>query len=246
MSRPVVLIALAPLLLAPSALAKPAAPLPLPGLPLEYPADLQARLNDARRYAGFLDNCALHKVPLATRRRYTDLADRLDNAIGRDRGIWGMQVKGHDLDARGVEAFWRDTTQKAFPTCTVATLNQSATRAVSAIAAYEAASAARTAPMAQGLWIGPVRACKAGVVARQSGRAAPGTMALTIAFDPRGAKALRQVSQNSLNLPLDIRLDGRIVMQPILGDPLESGRIQVPFASEGQLARASAAIAEPC
>lgn len=241
MAQSLVLSALAPILLA-----KSAASLPLPGLPLDYPAGLQAKLDEARRYTGFHDNCALRKAPLATRRRYADLADRLDKAVTRDRGIWGIQVKGHDRDARGVEVFWGDAAHKAFPACTVATLNQSATRAAAAIGAYEAASAAQTAMMAKGLWIGPIRACKADVIARHSGIAPQSPATLAIAFDPRGARALRQISQNSLRLPLDIRLDGRIVMQPILGDPLEGGRLLVPFATAGQGQRAAQALLEPC
>jgi hypothetical protein len=242
MIHPALLSAFAPLLLAKGA--APAAP--VPGLPLAYPAELQARLTEARRFTGFIDNCGLKKVLLATRRRYVDLGERLDKAIGRDRGIWGLQVKGHDLDSRGVEMFWTDKTDKAFAACSVATLNQSAAQAAKAISAYEAASAAATAPMAQGLWIGPVRVCKADIIARQSGvmRQAPGT--LTVAFDQRGTKALRQVSVNSLRLPIAVRLDGRVVAEPILGDPIDSGRILVPFTGAAQLNRAAAALAEAC
>ena len=145
-------------------------------------------------------------MPLAPRRRYVDLGERLDKAIGRDRGIWGLQVKGHDLDPRGVEMFWTNAADKAFPACSLATLNQSAKQATKAIAAYEAAASAATAPMAQGLWIGPVRVCRSGIIAKQSGTMAQSPGMLTIAFDPRGAKALRQVSVNSLRLPLDGRI----------------------------------------
>lgn len=241
MIQTALLSALVPLLLA-----KSAAPAPAPGLPLDYPAELQARLTEARRFTGFIDNCGLKKVPLATRRRYVDLGERLDKAIGRDRGIWGLQVKGHDLDPRGVEMFWTNAADKAFPACSLATLNQSAKQAAKAITAYEAASAAATAPMVQGLWIGPVRVCRSGIIVKQSGTMAPSPGMLTIAFDPRGTKALRQVSVNSLRLPIDIRLDGRIAVQPILGDPIESGRILVPFASAAQLSRAASAAAEAC
>lgn len=232
--------------LIPLLLAKSAAPAPLPALPLDYPAELQARLTEARRFTGFLDNCALKKVPLATRRRYTDLGERLDRAILRDRGVWGVSVKGKDLDPRGVEVLWLDKANKAFPACTTATLNQSATQAAKSIAALEAASAAATAPMAQGLWIGPVRACKASVLPKHSGVTPQAPGRLIIAFDPRGTKALRQVSVNSLRLPIDVRLDGRIATQPILGDPIDNGRLVLPMASAAELSRAAIALTEGC
>ena len=241
MIQTALLSALVPLLLA-----KGAAPAPAPGLPLAYPAELQARLTEARRFTGFIDNCGQKKVPLATRRRYVDLGERLDKAIGRDRGIWGLQVKGHDLDPRGVEMFWTNAADKAFPACTLATLNQSAKQATKAIAAYEAAASAATAPMAQGLWLGPLRVCRSGIIAKQSGMMAQSPGVLTIAFDPRGTKSLRQVSVNSLRLPIDVRLDGRIAVQPILGDPIDNGRLVLPMASAAQLSRAAVALTEGC
>lgn len=236
-------------LLAPLLLAKAAAPeVPSPGLPLVYPAVLQSQLNEARRFTGFIENCsAKARLAPAVRRSFDQLSDRLGNDIARDRGIWGMQVKGYDLKPNGVEQFWSDKAPPAFPACSAKTLTQAATKAKDSVAAYEAAFTAATIGLNSGLWIGPLKACKAGVVASQTGpEPISGGGFLSITFDKRSAKALKTVSTNSLKLPLDIRLDGKLLMQPYLGDPLDGGGLQITSVDTAALARAKSAVAGPC
>lgn len=233
---------LAPLLLAKAAAVEP----PVPGLPIAYPASLQAPLTDARRYAGFFENCAARtKAPLALRRQFDQLSDRLGNDIARDRGVWGVQVKGHDLKANGVEVFWSDQAPPAFAACNAKTLAQSVAKAKDAISAYESAFAAATPGLAKGLWIGPLKACKASVI-KSLVTTSAGMGALSVNFAKPSAKALKTVSINSLRLPLDIRLDGKLIMQPLLGDPLESGGLQITSPDAAMLARAKAAVDGPC
>lgn len=233
---------LAPLLLAKAAAAEP----PVPGLPIDYPATLQAPLTDARRFMGFFENCsARSKPPLALRRQFDQLSDRLGNDIARDRGVWGVQVKGHDLKANGVEVFWSDQSPPAYAACNAKTLAQSIAKAKDAIAAYEAAYTATTSGLAKGLWIGPLKACKASVT-KSLITTSNGMTALSVNFGKASAKALKAVSTNSLRLPLDIRLDGKLIMQPLLGDPLDSGGLQVTSPDQAMLARAKAAVEGPC
>lgn len=234
-------------LLAPLILAKAAKAVePPPGLPVDYPAALQAPLTDARRFTGFLENCGMRKAPPAVRRQFDQLSDRLGSDIARDRGIWGFGVKGHDLRPDGVELFWSDKAPTAFAACSAKALTQAAAKAKDAIAAYEAAFAATTAGMAQGLWIGPLKACKAGVTASQTGRESGGGTWLSITFDKRSAAALKAISVNSLKLPLDVRLDGKLIMQPFLTEPLNSGGLRISSDNAAQMARAKEASSGPC
>lgn len=157
-----------------------------------------------------------------------------------------MSVKGHDLRADGVELFWSDKSSPAFTACTAKNLTQAAAKAKDAVAAYEAAFAATTAGMAQGLWIGALKACKASVTASQTGRETSGGTWLSLTFDKRSAAALRAISVQSLKLPLDVRLDGKMIMQPFLTEPLNSGGLRISSDNAAQMARAKEAASGPC
>jgi preprotein translocase subunit SecD len=85
-----------------------------------------------------------------------------------------------------------------------------------------------------GLWIGPIRACASTVAEAAVGREEhSGLPNLTIRFREGWADVLRRVTAARVGRPMAIRLDGRILSEPVVREPIAGGTItMVPIEAD--------------
>lgn len=112
-----------------------------------------------------------------------------------------------------------------------------------ALASAAAALAAPPPPPRPGLWIGPIRACASTVAEATPGREEYGGFSnLTIRFREGWADVLLRVTAARVGEAMAIRLDGRILAEPVVREPIAGGTItMVPVeADEAEAIRAAA------
>jgi preprotein translocase subunit SecD len=110
-----------------------------------------------------------------------------------------------------------------------------------ALAALAASAAAP--PPRPGLWIGPIHACRSTVaevvVAENEVDGLPNAV---IRFRPDAAEALHRVTAARVGEAMPVRLDGRVILAPIVREPITGGEVQItPIAAdEAEAIRAAA------
>lgn len=106
-----------------------------------------------------------------------------------------------------------------------------------------AAAPAATAPPRPGLWIGPIHACRSTVAeAAVTENEIDGLPSAVIRFRADAAEALHRITAARVNEAMPVRLDGRLILAPIVREPIAGGLIQVtPIeAAEAEAIRAAA------
>lgn len=115
-----------------------------------------------------------------------------------------------------------------------------------ATTAAPAAAQAQRGAQARGLWIGSIPAC-AGTVADVA--VAPdhaGETSAIITLLPAWRAALRRETTRLYNQRMPVRLDGRVLMSPVVREPIAGGVIALAPVTARQAERIGRAAARPC
>ncbi|HVQ10204.1 MAG TPA: hypothetical protein VMS43_17440 [Allosphingosinicella sp.] len=115
-------------------------------------------------------------------------------------------------------------------------------------AAVPAAAQAPRAGASRGLWIGPIPACAGTVASVAVGpdEVAEDWLSAIITFRPAWRAALLRETRRRLNRPMPVRLDGRVLMAPIVREPIAGGMISLAPVTARQGERIRAAARRPC
>jgi preprotein translocase subunit SecD len=111
-----------------------------------------------------------------------------------------------------------------------------------------AAAQAQRAGQSRGLWIGTIPAC-AGTVAMVSvepDQDFEGELNAVISFRPAWRAALLRETTRLVGRPMPVRLDGRILIAPVVREPIAGGMVSLSPASALQGERIRAATRRPC
>jgi hypothetical protein len=100
----------------------------------------------------------------------------------------------------------------------------------------------------RGLWIGPIPACAATVamVSLEPDQNFEGELNAVIAFRPAWRTALLRETTRLVDRPMPVRLDGRILMAPVVREPIAGGMVSLSPATALQGERIRAAARRPC
>ena len=79
----------------------------------------------------------------------------------------------------------------------------------------------------QGLWIGDLRVCRENVERVQVSRDEAQGQAVLIAFREELRTLLHQETERRVGKPLRVQLDGRVIMEPVVLEPITGGTIQL-------------------
>jgi hypothetical protein len=115
-------------------------------------------------------------------------------------------------------------------------------------AAAPVAAQAQRAAQSRGLWIGPIPLCAgtvAGVVVGAD-EVFEGQLSAVVTFRPAWRETLRRETARLVGRPMAVRLDGRILMEPFVRDPVTAGEVSLSLVTARQGARIRAAAARPC
>jgi len=101
--------------------------------------------------------------------------------------------------------------------------------------------AAHSAPFDTGVWIGTMPLCGAGPIeARKTVDEYSGANVLIITFDKAAAADLAALTAANVGNPLAIRVDGKVIMEPYVNEPIIGGSIQVQGPSRDELVQLAA------
>jgi preprotein translocase subunit SecD len=104
-----------------------------------------------------------------------------------------------------------------------------------------------TAAMGRGAWAGPLKLCRDTVLNAESGfEDVIGQPMVLITLRPSVAGALSALTGRAINGPLDIRLDGEVISEPIVYERIDRGEFQVTGPELPVLNRLSEAVIKPC
>jgi hypothetical protein len=112
--------------------------------------------------------------------------------------------------------------------------------AASEAARADAAFRRQTAAM-PGLWFGPLRMCGGAVASVTAATDEPGMPALVIAFSHAMAERFAAETASRVGKPMSVRLDGRLIADPMINEPILGGLVQLSPATADTAAIAAAA-----
>jgi preprotein translocase subunit SecD len=95
------------------------------------------------------------------------------------------------------------------------------------------------------LWIGPIHLCRDSVATASRLRDPDGSPALLVTMAPAAQKRFAQLTAERVGGTLAIRLDGRILSEPLINEPILRGRAQISGMS-GDVKAAARAARGPC
>ncbi len=112
------------------------------------------------------------------------------------------------------------------------------------LACLAVAAPAQRAAQSRGLWIGPIPACAGTVASVAVGpdEVAEDWLRAVVTFRPAWRAALLRETERRVNRPMPVRLDGRVLMAPIVREPITGGMISLSpvTARQGERIRAAA------
>jgi hypothetical protein len=109
-----------------------------------------------------------------------------------------------------------------------------------------AAPPATASAAGRGLWVGAIRLCRDTVERASAGDDFGGMPVLTVTLKPALRDTLRRETETRVGRPLPVRLDGRLVSEPIVREPIAGGAISLSGASGGEVEALRAAALADC
>jgi len=97
-----------------------------------------------------------------------------------------------------------------------------------------------------GLWAGPLQLCRDTVEAATVAEDSIGMPLLAIKLKPELKDRLRLETEKRVGQPMAVRLDGRIVSEPYVLEPITGGEISLSGATQPQVEAMRAASGRPC
>lgn len=117
-------------------------------------------------------------------------------------------------------------TSMAAPQCGPLVVARFVRLAASDTAHAETALARQTAAM-PGLWFGPLRMCGGAVASVTAATDESGGPSVTIAFSPAMTGRFAAETAARVGKPMSVRLDGRIIADPRVNEPITGGQVQL-------------------
>lgn len=201
----------------------------------DVPASVLTPLHEAQTTHERAGMC-LESLPRpALEPRYRALGIRMYDAAASARGLWAKQVDRELVD------------DEPLPSCSTAAIGQALDRTASALDAFDRAFAATTAPLRSGVWVGMLKVCGARTLSAtidlDSYTKRP---ALTIKLDAEATTRLAMLTRRATGDPMAVRLDGVVVMQPTVFEPILHGTLQLNGPDADVLERLRRALDRPC
>lgn len=93
-------------------------------------------------------------------------------------------------------------------------------------------------PLKKGIWIGNLNLCNAGpVTAMASFDSFSGLPVVNITLDATLSDALGELTAANIGKPLPIRVDGKIVSEPNVNEPIRGGQLQISGLNQAEADR---------
>lgn len=184
---------------------------------LEPPVRMKANLSTAMTQIHILGECAELHPDLGIeedfeKRQVTYLSNER-NA----RSIWGNLVQPDYGSSRDRPV-----------SCSKRNVTAALREADRAFATHRELFSKATATMARGAWVGPLKLCqtvvKQATIGSDTMRHQP---ILEIELDREAWPVLAEITTRAVNGELAVRMNGRIILQPRVHEPLESGRLDI-------------------
>lgn len=104
-----------------------------------------------------------------------------------------------------------------------------------------------TVPLAQGVWVGNIRLCRDTVqnVTQTASDWGGNEQVLQVTLADASA-AFAELTSRSVGVRLQIRIEGQVVSEPMIHEPITGGQLQISGADVATLANAVAAMQAPC
>lgn len=204
---------------------------------LELPSHLNAQFAVAVADLEFAGGC----IEAHPNRRLDAEYQIISNRHEFDR-MWAEKVWGTIEIGMGAEDY-----PDPPAACTQAKVKAALQRAVTASDRARRSVEQATEPLKQGAWIGALRLCRDTVSRTEIGQeilsAEP---AVTLTLTATGRAAFADLTRRSVGTRLAIRVDGKIVSEPMVNEPIESGVLQLPARNAATLDRARMLSALQC
>lgn len=175
------------------------------------PADLPDALVEAQQSADRAEHCLPADDP-APHAYLAEKNGRLSRLTRQVEGLWGLRPS--DVDSARV--------RRAATDC------DAARQAERRIARLAAIVDRQTATMTDGAWIGTLPLCRFGRVdARPGFDDQMGLPIVNLRFDAPLARAFGELTAGRIGRLLAIRVDGRVVTEPVVNERIDGGEIQI-------------------
>lgn len=202
-----------------------------PALPEFMPTDLLVAFTGAERAISDVSACFGEGTELAPAR--LEAMDAQFQAISRRAsGVWGQQQQ-LQLPIGAASA----------PSCDEKGASATAERAEARLAALSARLDADLLPASSGVWFGTMPLCGQGPVTSQLVvdiyTARP---ALILTLGPDASARLAALTTRQLDQALAWRAGGRVIVEPVIREPITGGKLQVEGAPQPELERLAAAL----
>lgn len=99
----------------------------------------------------------------------------------------------------------------------------------------------------RGLWVGPIHLCRDTVLGSEVSDTEEGPFpSLVVTLRPDLRDELRRETERRVAGPMPIRLDGRVISEPIVLEPITGGALAITGTSAGETEAIQAAVRRDC
>jgi hypothetical protein len=205
--------------------------------PVDAPPPITASLIAIERPLGFAGECIELHPRLKLQARYDAIEDKYVSAVNQAIGLWGPAVQPPPEALR----------ERPWSSCKHTYVITALRRAERALAIHATLFREATATMNNGgIWFGPLKLCRAVVADAKLTREPSDYLALVIKLTGDTAPTLAMLTERSIGHPLAVRLNGKVIAQPIVDEPLERGELQLSGPDRQTLEQIQTALAASC
>lgn len=199
------------------------------------PPALEETLLEASRQIDFAQEC-LERYPEHAA-RLEKLDELLNSKADEVGGNWGERVQLFD-----------PTLSEMRPRrCSKKNIGQALNRAEQSLANFDRLVTTFGAPFHNGLWVGPMKLCAQTVVrSAMLPMTDIGQAALLVELTPSATDEWKKLTRRTVNIRLNIGLDGTTIAQPIVHEESQDGSLWISGPEIAVLREAQVALAKAC
>jgi preprotein translocase subunit SecD len=204
---------------------------------LAKPPRLDDDLAAAKAELEFAAECAATYMNRRVESKRHMVEDRHEYAQGRATEIWGGIKIG-----LGEEVYPNDP-----PSCAREKVQAALLRAGTRLEMAEQSIAEATEPLAHGAWVGAFRLCRDTVARVEIGKSDwNGEPELRLALTESGRVALAGLTERAVTENLAIRVDGGVISEPFIAEPLRDRTFNIQARDPRSLDRIRTLAADAC
>lgn len=194
------------------------------------------------RSLGFAGECTEVRPELKMDDQFEGLQKRYLDSVAEARAVWPDAADTGEIVLAAMNS------KRPWPSCRREFVQTALAQAGTALDEHDLLFRQYTAKMAtRGAWAGPIQLCRENVLSTAITSTTPTDVPiLTVTLVAPLKTTWFDITKLSVGRPIAIRLDGAVIVKPVVNEPIEKGEFQVSGPYREVLNRLAERAAAPC